>query len=104
MRLDSIESEEKVDIEHLGWVLTTRTNTVHEKKKRSKSNKNKSNTGKKYKCGMCKIGFNDLNNRKRHITTVHEGKKPYSCCMCEKAFGQNSHLKRHFSSAHSMTY
>jgi len=102
--IHGIESEEKVDIEHLGWVMTTHTNRVYEKKKMSKSKKNKSNKGKKYKCGMCKIGFNDPNNRKRHIATVHEGKKPYSCCMCEKAFGQNSHLKRHFSSVHAMTY
>ena len=99
MRLDSIESEEKVDIEDLGWVLTTHTNAVHEKKKMPKSN-NKSNKGKKYKCGMCEIGFNDFSNKKRHIATVHEGKKPYRCSMCKKAYGQNSHLKRHILSVH----
>ena len=93
-----------MNIQDLGWVMTTHTNAVHEKKRKSKLNRNKSNKGKKYRCEICKIGFNDPNNRKRHIATVHEGKKPYSCCMCEKAFGQNSHLKRHFSSVHAMTY
>ena len=97
--IDSIESEEKVDIQDLGWVLTTHTNAVHEKKKMPKSN-NKSNKGKKYKCGMCEIGFNDFSNKKRHIATVHEGKKPYRCSMCKKAYGQNSHLKRHILSVH----
>ena len=78
--IDSIESEEKVDIQDLGWVLTTHTNAVHEKKKKCQSQTIRAMQGKKYRCGMCEVGFNDFQNRNRHITTDYEGNnnKPYS--------------------------
>ena len=80
--------------------LTRHINVVHEKKKTSKL-KNETTAGKKYACEICKRVFNDIKNRKRHIRTVHEGKKPYICNMCKTAYGQSDGLKKHISSFHN---
>ena len=42
----------------------------------------------------------DLN---RHITSVHEGKRPYDCNICDKTFTQTSHLKQHIKGVHGGT-
>ena len=39
----------------------------------------------------------DLN---RHVTSVHEGKKPFQCNACDASFAQNSDLKKNKASVH----
>ena len=37
---------------------------------------------------------------KKHIETVHEGKKPHLCSICGSGFPSNKNLKRHISAVH----
>lgn len=45
-------------------------------------------------CPICRLGFSQPGNMKRHLRT-HTGEKPYSCPHCKAAFSQTTHLKRH---------
>ena len=36
----------------------------------------------------------------RHITSIHEKKKPYKCPRCEKHFAQQSHISGHIKAVH----
>ena len=57
--------------------------------------------GKKpYLCSQCGLSYADKFNLKIHIERVHEGKKPYQCGQCDKKFGHKCHLKTHVSSFH----
>ena len=57
--------------------------------------------GKKpYLCSQCGSSYGDKFNLKIHIERVHEGKKPYQCGQCDKKFGHKCHLKTHVSSFH----
>ena len=51
-------------------------------------------------CKVCKKVFTKMNNLKRHIATIHEGKKPFKCDNCDKSFTQKPHLQRHIALAH----
>ena len=35
-----------------------------------------------FKCNICDTSFSQKVNVKRHIVSVHEGKKPVKCSMC----------------------
>ena len=37
---------------------------------------------------------------KRHIASVHEGKKPFKCSVCDYKCSEGGQLKRHISSVH----
>ena len=37
---------------------------------------------------------------KRHVVSVHEGKKLFKCERCEYSFSRNTSLKRHVASVH----
>ena len=37
---------------------------------------------------------------KRHIESVHEGKKPFKCETCEYTYSQKSHLNQHVAKVH----
>ena len=51
---------------------------------------------------LLKKSFGQPQTRKRHVKTVHEGKKEYHCLIgnCEKSFGQRSHLQDHIAVVH----
>ena len=36
----------------------------------------------------------------KHISAVHEGKKPFKCTICDKRFGRKSHMELHISAVH----
>ena len=36
----------------------------------------------------------------KHISAVHEGKKPFKCTICDKSFGRKSHMELHISAVH----
>ena len=38
--------------------------------------------------------------KKRHVTSVHEGKKPFKCDICDAKFDEKSKLKKHITSVH----
>ena len=52
------------------------------------------------KCDSCGKSFSDSIKLKRHIKTVHEGRKDYKCDSCPMAYGQSGDLKRHKIRAH----
>ena len=64
--------------------LKNHDNFVHEKQKRE--------------CPTC--GKKLVGEMKRHIQSVHEGKKDYKCNSCDKMFFSKAHLKRHFNGIH----
>ena len=37
---------------------------------------------------------------RRHIETVHEGKKPYNCSICDSNFSSKGDLRRHIEAVH----
>jgi uncharacterized Zn-finger protein len=45
-------------------------------------------------------GFPQKGNLKRHIESVHEGKKPYKCKLYEESLSVKRHLKKHIESVH----
>ena len=51
-------------------------------------------------CDICGAKCLTQQTLKRHVKTIHEGKKPFKCDICDVCFGQNSSLKRHISSVH----
>ena len=69
-------------------------NTTHNNSLLSNKNKNfesniKSYEGKKpYECDICGKVFDEEQNFKSHIESVHEGKKPYECDICRKVFDE----------------
>ena len=45
------------------------------------------------KCNFCQTRIRTKDSMKRHIKSVHEGKKPFKCNICPSAFFQNYRLK-----------
>ena len=43
---------------------------------------------KQLKCDICKSVFKTKETLKRHIQTVHEGKKPFTCKICDTSFAK----------------
>jgi KRAB domain-containing zinc finger protein len=56
---------------------------------------NKTEQKVQYECPTCNGSFTKKWHLKKHIESIHEGKKPYSCTLCEKSFSQSSNLNRH---------
>ncbi len=48
-------------------------------------------------CGHCFAQSADL---RKHIRTVHEGKRPFACDLCSKRFGEKGNLRKHRRSVH----
>ena len=49
---------------------------------------------------MQKKSFSEAGGLKRHIHTVHEGRKDFKCEPCDKSFSQAGILKRHSYTVH----
>ena len=52
------------------------------------------------KCEICSSIFKTKETLKRHLQTVHEGKKPYKCDICDSSFSEKAKLKAHISIVH----
>ena len=51
-------------------------------------------------CKICNATYTRPVNLKRHIESVHEGKKPFKCSECDSSFTQSGHLKKHIETVH----
>ena len=51
-----------------------------------------------YTCDICRKGFTNNSNLKRHVENVHN--KNHQCKFCDRTFAQKSNLKRHIDSQH----
>ena len=49
-----------------------------------------------FECNICEFVFKTKGTLKRHIQSLHEGKKPFKCKICDTSFakmiGFNSHM------------
>lgn len=63
---------------------------------------NKSDRLRTFRCPRCPSTFYFKQNRDRHITEVHLGKRPHKCTYegCDKAFKNSSGLKQHQRTVH----
>ena len=53
-----------------------------------------------FQCKICDAFFKEMGTLKRHITSVHEGKKPFECEICSKRFSVRNEIEKHTSSVH----
>ena len=51
-------------------------------------------------CNICNKAFDRKSNLRKHMETIHEGKRPHLCTICGADFSQQQHLKRHIESIH----
>ena len=51
---------------------------------------------------LCGKGFSCKSTMKKHIHSVHEGKKPHGCPICGKAFYKKVKLKEHIENIHEI--
>ena len=56
--------------------------------------------GKRFKCKSCDASFTQKDSLSRHVTSVHEGKKPFKCNICDANFTQKGNLNGHISLVH----
>ena len=60
----------------------------------------KASEDKIHKCKHCEKTFTEDRNLKRHIQTVHEGRKDYECNQCHNFFVSKQVLERHIQNKH----
>jgi len=60
-------------------------------------------TGETLDCSKCNRKFKDKSSLNKHISDVHEQKKPYFCVKCDKTFKRKTHLMEH-KVVHSADY
>ena len=51
-------------------------------------------------CENCDKAFSTRSNLNKHVSSIHEEKKPFKCDICNYSFSQKGHLKTHVSSVH----
>ena len=56
--------------------------------------------GKRHICQICGIGVTSTIYLKKHITAVHEGIKAFKCSLCDKKFSFKNALYTHNKSVH----
>ena len=52
-------------------------------------------------CGQCGKKFAQKTALEQHVLTVHEGNKSFKCKICRKYFGQPQNLKSHINAVHN---
>ena len=52
------------------------------------------------KFSICYRSFARIDQLKRLVNSVHEGKKYHKCSICDRSFARTDHLKGHVKSAH----
>ena len=55
---------------------------------------------KPFKCELCNKDFTQLAHMKGHVSSVHEGKKPFECNICNSTFSQKQHMRGHVKIVH----
>jgi uncharacterized Zn-finger protein len=55
---------------------------------------------KLYSCTICEQKLTTKSHLRRHIQSVHEGKKPFKCQACQNTFTSSQSLNGHISSNH----
>jgi uncharacterized Zn-finger protein len=55
--------------------------------------------GKKYECHICNEDFTSKPSLKLHVSSIHE-EKTFECTVCSASFTQRGNLKRHIVSIH----
>ena len=74
---------------------------VHEREKKRKKNQPlKIKHSRKCFCETCQTNFATLSSKRRHVSDVHEGKKPYKCKFCDYSCARKGVLERHIESVH----
>ena len=60
--------------------------------------------GKKpFKCDICDYICSQKMDMNRHIASVHEGKKPFKCVICDYSCSQKGNMSTHVASVHEGT-
>ena len=57
-----------------------------------------------HKCNVCGKSFTEKKFMLKHIDTVHEGNKPFKCESCERTFAHKGNMKKHILQGISYTY
>ena len=52
------------------------------------------------KCDSCGKSFTETGSLKKHIKTIHKGKKVFKCDTCGKSFNTASYLNKHINNVH----
>ena len=60
----------------------------------------KQGDGKLNKCEICDYSFSSKQIWKRHMESIHEGKKQHRCSICEYASSNSGNLKKHINAIH----
>jgi hypothetical protein len=55
------------------------------------------------KCNKCELRFVKMTDLNRHLESVHEKKKPFQCEICDYSCSLKFNLKRHFQLVHEKT-
>ena len=85
---DHVESEKSYNFET--------GNSKNEAKTRFNSqSESNSNAMKSYECIVCSNCFSNKVLLRRHISSVHEKKKPLECKICDTSFSQKPRLNKH---------
>ena len=53
------------------------------------------------KCEICNYVFSAKRGLRKHIATVHGGKKPYKCKICDNSYTNNRSLISHIERVHN---
>ena len=87
---DPVPSTSKTKVESPFKIPTVKSTKLPEKL----------NKDKELECESCEARFTRRDHLNRHISSVHEGKKPYECDKCDRKFSQLGDMKKHISVVH----
>ena len=59
--------------------------------------------GKKpFTCTICNSSYTRKLSLRQHIATVHEGNKPYACTLCKSSYTRKLTLRKHMATVHEV--